>query len=95
MKKVEVPVWEKANLTVSEAAAYFEIGTKKIRDLARENPNAIYFLWNGSKLLIKRELFEKQCEQWNELWFLFIRFLYGIIEYHMKALFGWERRLWK
>ena len=31
MKKVEVPVWEKANLTVSEAAAYFEIGTKKIR----------------------------------------------------------------
>jgi len=67
MKKVEVPVWEKANLTVNEAAAYFEIGTKKIRDLARENPNATYFLWNGSKLLIKRELFEKQCEQWNEL----------------------------
>ncbi|MBQ7103257.1 MAG: transposase [Anaerotignum sp.] len=67
MKKVEVPVWEKANLTVNEAAAYFEIGTKKIRDLARENPDATYFLWNGSKLLIKRELFEKQCEQWNEL----------------------------
>lgn len=67
MKKVEVPVWEKANLTVNEAAAYFEIGTKKIRDLARENPDATYFLWNGIKLLIKRELFEKQCEQWNEL----------------------------
>ena len=67
MKKVEVPVWEKANLTVNEAAAYFEIGTKKIRDLARENPDDTYFLWNGSKLLIKRELFEKQCEQWNEL----------------------------
>ncbi|WP_458398203.1 excisionase [Anaerotignum sp.] len=67
MKKVEVPVWEKANLTVNEAAAYFEIGTKKIRDLARENPDATYFLWNGSKLLIKRELFEKQCEQRNEL----------------------------
>lgn len=67
MKKVEVPIWEKANLTVDEAAAYFEIGTKKIRELAKENPTAVYFLWNGNKLLIKRELFEKKCEEWNEL----------------------------
>jgi len=67
MKKIEVPVWEKANLTVDEAAAYFGIGTKKIRDLAKANPKAAYFLWNGTKLLIKRVQFQKQCEEWNEV----------------------------
>ena len=27
MEKKEVPIWEKANLTIDEAAAYFGIGT--------------------------------------------------------------------
>lgn len=27
MEKQEVPIWEKANLTIDEAAAYFGIGT--------------------------------------------------------------------
>ncbi len=67
MKKIEVPIWEKVHLTVDEAAAYFGIGTKKIRELAKQNPTANYFLWNGTKLLIKRELFQKMCEEWNEL----------------------------
>lgn len=26
-----VPIWEKANLTIEEAAAYFGIGTNKLR----------------------------------------------------------------
>lgn len=29
MKK-EVPIWEKSNLTIEEAAAYFNIGTNKL-----------------------------------------------------------------
>ena len=28
MEKQAVPIWEKANLTIEEAAAYFGIGTK-------------------------------------------------------------------
>ena len=31
-----VPVWEKANLTLEEAAAYFGIGINKLRDLTNE-----------------------------------------------------------
>ena len=31
MEKQEVPIWEKANLTIDEAAAYFGIGTNKLR----------------------------------------------------------------
>ena len=32
----EVPVWEKANLTLEEAAAYFGIGTAKLRQMTDE-----------------------------------------------------------
>lgn len=34
--KYEVPIWEKANLTLEEAAAYFGIGINKIRQLTNE-----------------------------------------------------------
>ena len=29
----EVPIWEKSNLTIEEAAAYFNIGMAKLREL--------------------------------------------------------------
>ena len=32
MEKKEIPIWEKANLTIEEAAAYFGIGTNKLRE---------------------------------------------------------------
>lgn len=50
-----VPVWEKANLTLEEAAAYFGIGINKLRDLTNEE-SCPFVLWNGSKRLIKRYL---------------------------------------
>lgn len=53
-----VPPWEKYALTVDEAAAYFGIGAKKIRELSC-GPNCKFVLWVGNKRLIKRELFEK------------------------------------
>lgn len=34
--KQEVPIWEKANLTVEEASAYFGIGLNKIREISNE-----------------------------------------------------------
>lgn len=49
-----VPVWEKANLTLEEAAAYFGIGINKLRDLTNEE-SCPFVLWNGSKRLIKRK----------------------------------------
>ena len=32
----EVPIWEKSNLTLEEAAAYSGIGINKLRDLTSE-----------------------------------------------------------
>lgn len=59
--KYEVPICEKSNLTLDEAAAYFGIGTAKLRELTDEE-NCNFVLWNGSKRLIKRKLLDKYLE---------------------------------
>lgn len=59
--KYEVPVWEKANLTFEEAAAYFGIGINKLRDLTSDD-RCPFVLWVGTKRLIKRRAFEKYLE---------------------------------
>ena len=41
------------------AASYFRIGEGKLRKLVSDNPNAEYLLWNGNRVQIKRERFEK------------------------------------
>ena len=52
---VEVPIYEKANLTIAEAAAYFNIGEHKLREMVSDE---FYdcALRNGTKILIKRRL---------------------------------------
>ena len=49
---------QKSLLTLEEASAYFNIGVCKIRELTNDE-NCPYVLWNGSKRLIKRKLFEE------------------------------------
>ena len=56
--KLQVPIWEKANLTLDEAAAYFNIGKHKLRQLTND-PSCEYVLFVGEKRLIKRIPFEK------------------------------------
>lgn len=56
--KYEVPIWEKSNLTLEEAAAYFGIGINKIRQLTEEK-DCPFVLWCGSKRLIKRKIMEE------------------------------------
>ena len=56
-----VPIWEKANLSMEEAAAYFGIGINKLREMTNED-NCPIVLWNGSKRMIKRKAFEKFLE---------------------------------
>ena len=53
-----VPVWEKANLTIEEAAAYFGIGINKLRDMTDSKECEKYVLWVGNRRLIKRRSFE-------------------------------------
>ena len=56
-----VPIWEKANLSMEEAVAYFGIGINKLREMTNED-NCPFVLWNGSKHMIKRKAFEKFLE---------------------------------
>lgn len=61
MKK-EVPIWEKSNLTLEEASAYFGIGINKLRDMTNDR-NCKYVIWSGNKRLIKRKLFDEYLEK--------------------------------
>ena len=54
----EVPIADKALLTLEEATAYYGIGMNKIRELTNDD-QCPYVLWNGSKRLIKRKPFEE------------------------------------
>ena len=58
----EVPIWEKANLTLEEAAAYSGIGVGKLRTLTNEKA-CNFVLWIGNKRLIKKRLFDNFIEQ--------------------------------
>ena len=55
-------MWEKANLTLDEAAAYFGIGVHKIREMTNDE-RCKYVLWVGNKRLIKKKLFEKYLDE--------------------------------
>ena len=57
----EVPIWEKSNLTLEEAAAYSGVGINKLRTLSDEE-DCNFVLWVGSKRLIKRRAFDRFIE---------------------------------
>lgn len=57
----EVPIWEKSNLTIEEAAAYSGIGRNKLRELT-ENENCQFVLWIGTKRLVKQRKLDEYIE---------------------------------
>lgn len=60
--KNEVPIWEKLNLTVREAAEYSNIGINRIDDMLND-PTCNFVLHVGKKRLVKRKEFEKFLEK--------------------------------
>ena len=56
-----IPIGEKANLSLEEAAAYYGIGINKLRALT-DTDFCPFVLWVGNKRLIKRKSFEKYLE---------------------------------
>ena len=56
---IEIPYWEKYMLTLREAAEYFHIGEKKMRQIVDENMDANSLLTSGNRVMIKRKLFEE------------------------------------
>mgnify|MGYP000314828229 FL=1 len=57
----DIPIWEKANLSLEEAAVYFGIGINKLREMTNDS-NCSFVLWNGNKRLIKRRVLERYLE---------------------------------
>ena len=54
-----IAYWEKYVLTLREAAEYFHIGEKKLRQIVEENMDADFLLTSGNRIMIKRKLFEE------------------------------------
>lgn len=57
----QVPIWEKPNLTLDEAASYFNIGVNRLRDMSNED-DCDFVIWIGSKRLFKRKKLENYLE---------------------------------
>lgn len=66
MKVKEVPIKDKINLTIEEAAAYSNIGINRIDEMAKR-PDCPFVLYIGRKKLIKRKEFERFLEKAFEL----------------------------
>lgn len=62
-----VPLWKKFALTIQEAASYFGIGEKKLRELVKEYYDSGFVLQIGAKHLIKRERFEDYLNATNAI----------------------------
>lgn len=59
---IEVPIWQKSNLTLEEAAAYSGIGINKLRKMTDER-DCNFVLWNGTRRLIKRRKLDEYTDK--------------------------------
>ena len=58
----EIPIWEKSNLTLEEAAAYSGVGVNKLRQLT-DDESCQFVLWVGRKRLIKRKKMDEYLDK--------------------------------
>ena len=61
-KSRQVPIWEKSNLTLEEAAAYSGIGINKLREMS-DSKDCTFGLWNGTKRLLKRRRLDEHIDR--------------------------------
>lgn len=61
-KTIEIPIYQKQNLTIEEAAVYSNIGKGKLREMT-DNDNCRFVIWVGKKRLIKRRMFDEYIEK--------------------------------
>jgi len=60
--KSNVPVWKKYSLNIQEAAEYYGIGEKRLRQIADANVGADFILEIGTHIRFKRRLFEEYLD---------------------------------
>ena len=65
-KNNRLPISQKLNLTIEEAAEYSNIGQNKIAEMLKD-PRCSFVLYVGRKKLVKREAFEKFISEQVEL----------------------------
>lgn len=58
MRIPELPIHQKYNLSIYEAAAYFNIGEKKLRQMIDDNPDMFSFESGHRTLIIRHKLEE-------------------------------------
>ena len=61
-KSIEIPIYQKQNLTIEEAAVYSNIGQGKLREMT-DNDNCRFVIWVVKKRLIKRKMFDEYIEK--------------------------------
>ena len=62
MNDTRIPIENKLNLTIREAAEYSNIGINRIDKMLRE-PNCTFALFVGNKKLVKRKEFERYISE--------------------------------
>ena len=62
-----VPTYRKYTIGIDEAARYYGIGTKKLRQIIADNPSGDFFLEIGRHVLIKRRQFEAYLDNVSAL----------------------------
>ena len=61
-KTIDIPIYQKQNLTIEDAAVYSNIGRNKLRQLT-DDEKCVFVLWVGEKRLIKRKQFDEFIEK--------------------------------
>lgn len=59
--RYDIPIWNKSNLTLDEAAAYTGVGICKLREISNDE-DCEFVLWIGTKRLLKRKKLDEYIE---------------------------------
>lgn len=62
-RDMPLPWWGKYTLTVEEASSYFGFGEKTLRRFLNNHKDSDFVIFNGSKILVKRKMFEKYIDE--------------------------------
>lgn len=58
-QSIDIPIWKRYLLSVTEAAQFYHIGEKRLRQIVDIHPNGEFYLLVGNKVLFKKEQFEQ------------------------------------
>ena len=58
-QSIDIPIWKLYLLSVTEAAQFYHIGEKRLRQIVDIHPNGEFYLLVGNKVLFKKEQFEQ------------------------------------